>query len=251
MLVFTIYHDQVELYLGLQLPVLFEVYTHLLCLSFSVFPLLFTCSYYIFTVLLSICLSVLSIIFTLSVQTYLLSVSSLLVTVNTYLLSVFPLLFTVITYLLSVCLSLFSLYCCHSYFPLLSRCLWHGRNTAFWPKKKSNIYAIPTVIQKHQFLLLPGKYYHIIPNQHMSAQILAKMGGYLGKMVLLNAPLTSKINNFLKAFSALYGILIQETAATLDNYSYNFCYYHHNLNEILGIWFRVSGPCKFTTSLVY
>lgn len=144
------------------------------CLKFipiyfvCLFPFFLYCLHavinYIFTVLLSICLSVLSIIFTLSVQTYLLSVSSLLVTVYTYLLSVFPLLFTVITYLLSVCLSRFSLYCCHSYFPLLSRCLWHGRNTAFWPKKKSNIYAILTVIQKHQFLLLPGKYYHIIPN---------------------------------------------------------------------------------------
>lgn len=116
------------------------------CLKFipiyfvCLFPFFLYCLHavinYIFTVLLSICLSVLSIIFTLSVQTYLLSVSSLLVTVYTYLLSVFPLLFTVITYLLSVCLSLFSLYCCHSYFPLLSRCLWHGRNTAFWPKKK-------------------------------------------------------------------------------------------------------------------
>lgn len=202
-------------------------------MSFSVFPLLFTCSYYIFTVLLSICLSVLSIIFTLSVQTYLLSVSSLLVTVNTYLLSVFPLLFTVITYLLSVCLSLFSLYCCHSYFPLLSRCLWHGRNTAFWPEKKSNIYAILTVIQKHKFQV------SIIILSLTSTWALRswqKWGGYLGKMVLLNAPLTRKINNFLKAFSALYGILIQETAATLYNYYYNFCYYHHNQKFERNIW---------------
>lgn len=87
---------------------------------------------------------------------------------------------SVITYLLSVCLSLFFLYCCHSYFPLLSRCLWHGRNTAFWPeKKKSNISAISTVIQKHQIFLLS---INIILSL-ISTWVLRtwrKGGGYLG-----------------------------------------------------------------------
>lgn len=46
--------------------------------------------------------------------------------------------------------------------------------------------------------------------------------------------------------------LIQKPAETLYNYHFNYCYCYHNQQRNVKnrIWFGVSGPSNFTTSLV-